>query len=90
MLLDPEGSVLIVSLAAPFTRLAEPSVVDPEVNVTEPVANAVVDLTMAVKVIALPTAAGLIEETSCRDVAAGVITSFSVADVPDAVAESPL
>ena len=90
MLLVPEGSVDNDSLAEPLTSEAVPSVTDPEVNVTDPVGNAVPDLTIAVKLTDVPTGAGLIEETNCRVVAAWVTNWVSVGDVAVNEFESPL
>lgn len=70
IVLDPEGSVDTDNLAVPFTSEAEPRAVEPELNDTVPVGNAVLDLTIAVKEILLPSAAGLIDEISCSVVAA--------------------
>jgi hypothetical protein len=58
----PAGSVVTANLAEPLTRVATPSAVDPAVKVTDPVANAVADLTTAVNVTDSPSAAGFTEE----------------------------
>ena len=78
---EPTLSVETGNVATPWLRLIVPIVVAPSVNVTVPVGTAVPPLTVAVKVIELPTVAGLGEEV--REVeleAATVMVTVLVAD----------
>jgi hypothetical protein len=86
----PAGSVVTANLAKPFISVAEPSVVEPTVNVTDPVANVVADLTIAVNVTDSPTAAGFTDEKIWVAVAAAFTLWFTVADVLVDDALSPL
>jgi len=58
----PSGSVEFVRIAAPLVTLDVPSVVEPLVNVTVPVA--LLGSRVSVKVTALPGSEGLAEEVS--------------------------
>jgi hypothetical protein len=63
---------------------------EPAVNVTDPVANAVADRTIAVKATDSPSAAGLTDETSWVAVAAAFTVWFKAADALAAEDASPL
>jgi hypothetical protein len=89
-LLAPAGSVVTSSLAEPLTSVAVPRFVGPEVNVTDPVANAVADLTIAINVTDSPTADGFTEEKICVVVVARFTVWFKAADVLFASDASPL
>ena len=89
-MLAPAGSVVTANLAEPVTRGAVPKTVEPAAKVTDPVANAVADLTIAVNAIDSPSAAGLTDETSWVVVAAAFTVWFKAPDVLFADDVSPL
>ena len=79
--LAPAGNVVTASFAEPLIRFSVPSVLVPAVNVTDPVANVVVDLTVAVNVTDSPAADGFTDENTWVVVAAWFTVWFKVADV---------
>jgi len=65
----PSDRLEVENVALPLTRVPGPSVLEPSLNVTVPVAVPTVDETVAVKVTADPKIEGFFEEVTEVDVA---------------------
>jgi hypothetical protein len=67
----PAARVLVVKIATPLVRVAEPMLAEPSRKVTLPVGVPAVEVTLAVSVTAAPAATGLGAAVSTVEVGAG-------------------